>query len=191
LAFAFAAQDTIANLFGSFVVVMDQPFKVGEAVKIGAQTGTVEDIGLRSTRIRLLDRSLVVMPNKMVASEAVINLSKFTSRRVEQTLGLTYDTKPEQMEAILGDLRQLILYEKEVDPASVVVFFTAIGVSSLEILVAYMATSPDNLAHLQLRERLNLAFLRAVTARGLAFAFPTRTVQLEGPVAKALAEKKA
>ena len=191
LAFAFAAQDTIANLFGSFVVVMDQPFKVGEAVKIGAQTGTVEDIGLRSTRIRLLDRSLVVMPNKLVASEPVINLSKFTSRRVEQTLGLTYDTKPEQMEALLGDLRQLVLNEAEIDPASVVVNFTALGASSLEILVVYVATSPDNLAHLNLRERLNLAFMRAVTARGLAFAFPTRTLQLEGPVAKVLAEKKA
>jgi MscS family membrane protein len=191
LAFAFAAQDTIANLFGSMVVVMDQPFKVGEVVKIGAQTGTVEDIGLRSTRIRLVDRSLVVMPNKMVAAEAVVNLSRFTSRRVEQTLGLTYDTRPEQMEAFLDELRQLILDEKEVDPASVIVFFTQLGASSLDILVAYVATSPDNLAHLKLRERLNLAFMRAVAVRGLAFAFPTRTVQLEGPVAKALAEKKA
>jgi MscS family membrane protein len=190
LAFAFAAQDTIANLFGSMVVVMDQPFKVGEVVKIGAQTGTVEDIGLRSTRIRLVDRSLVVMPNKMVAAEAVVNLSRFTSRRVEQTLGLTYDTKPEQLEAFLAELRHLILNEKEVDPASVIVFFTQFGASSLDLLVAYVATSPDNLAHLQLRERLNLAFMRAVAARGLAFAFPTQTVQLEGPVAKALAEKK-
>ena len=69
--------------------------------------------------------------------------------------------------------------------------FTALGASSLEILVVYVATSPDNLAHLNLRERLNLAFMRAVTARGLAFAFPTRTLQLEGPVAKVLAEKKA
>ncbi len=185
LAFAFAAQDTIANLFGSFVVVMDQPFKVGEVVKIGTQAGTVEDIGLRSTRIRLVDRSLVVMPNKMVAAEAVINLSKFTARRVEQTLGLTYATKPEQMEAILVELRQLILAEKEVDPASVVVAFTQLSASSLDILVVYATTSPDFAAHLKLKERLNLAFLRLVAARGLAFAYPTQTVQLEGTVAAA------
>ena len=190
LAFAFAAQDTIANLFGSFVVVMDQPFKVGEVVKIGAQTGTVEDIGLRSTRIRLVDRSLVVMPNKMVAAEPVVNLSRFTQRRVEQTLGLTYNTKPEQMEAILEDLRQLIAKEPEVDPASIVVVFTHFATSSLDVLVAYMVTSPDNLAHLKLKERLNLAILRAVAARGLAFAFPTQTVQLDGAVAKQLAERK-
>jgi MscS family membrane protein len=190
LAFALAAQDTIANMFGSLVVVMDQPFKVGDAVKIGASTGTVEDIGLRSTKIRLLDRSLVVIPNKAVASEAIVNLSRFTQRRIEQTIGLTYATKPEQMEAILGDLRQLIRGEAEVDPASVLVTFTNLSASSLDILVIYTAVSPDAAASLKLKERLNLGIMRAVAARGLAFAFPTQTVQLEGPVAKQLAERK-
>jgi len=190
LAFAFAAQDTIANLFGSLVVVMDQPFKVGETVKIGAQTGTVEDIGLRSTRIRLLDRSLVIIPNKMVAAEAVVNLSKFTQRRVEQTLGLTYDTTPEQMEGVLADLRELLRREPEVDPASVVVAFSNLSASSLDILVVYTTVSADALASIKLKERMNLAVMRAVAARKLAFAFPTQTVQLAGPVAKALAERK-
>jgi MscS family membrane protein len=190
LAFAFAAQDTIANLFGSMVVVMDQPFKVGETVKIGAQTGTVEDIGLRSTRIRLIDRSLVIIPNKMVAAEAVVNLSRFTQRRVEQTLGLTYDTTPEQMEAIVGDLRELLRREPEVDAASVVVAFANFSASSLDILVVYTTVSADALASIRLKERMNLAFMHAVAARKLAFAFPTQTVQLDGPVAKALAERK-
>lgn len=191
LAFAFAAQDTIANLFGSLVVVMDQPFKVGEMVKIGAQTGTVEDIGLRSTRLRLLDRSLVIIPNKMVAAEPVVNLSRFTQRRVEQTLGLTYDTTPEQMEGILEDLRQLLRREPEVDPASVVVAFSNFSTSSLDLLVVYTTVSADVLASIKLKERMNLAFMRAVAARKLAFAFPTQTVQLDGPVAKALVERKA
>ncbi len=190
LAFAFAAQDTIANLFGSMVVVMDQPFKVGETVKIGAQTGTVEDIGLRSTRIRLIDRSLVIIPNKMVAAEAVVNLSRFTQRRVEQTLGLTYGTTPEQMEGVIGDLRELLRREPEVDPASVVVAFANLSASSLDILVVYTTVSADALASIKLKERMNLAFMRAVAARKLAFAFPTQTVQLAGPVAQALAERK-
>jgi MscS family membrane protein len=189
LAFAFAAQDTIANLFGSFVVVMDQPFKVGETVKIGAQTGTVEDIGLRSTRLRLVDRSLVVIPNKLVAAEPVVNLSRFTSRRVEQTLNLTYTTTPAQMEVFVADLREVIHREKQVDPASIVVAFHQMGTSSLEILVVYATLSPDFLAHLQLRERLNLAFLRVVAARGLAFAYPTHTLQLESATARALLPK--
>ncbi|MBS0663864.1 MAG: mechanosensitive ion channel family protein [Verrucomicrobia bacterium] len=178
LAFALAAQDTIANLFGSFVVVMDQPFKVGDVVKIGSSTGTVEDIGLRSTKIRLFDRSLVVLPNKAVAAESIVNLSRFTGRRTEQTLGLTYDTRPEQMEAILADLRQLISGDPEVDPASVVVFFSGFSASSLDIQVIYTTFSPDILASLRLKERLNLAIMRAVNARGLSFAFPTQTVHL-------------
>ena len=184
LAFALAAQDTIANVFGSIVVAIDQPFKIGETVKIGAQTGTVEDIGLRSTKIRLIDRSLVVIPNKTVAAEPVINLSRFTQRRVEQTLGLTYDTTPEKMEAILGDLRQEILREGEVDPASVIVAFTNLSAFSLDILVVYTTVSADALASIRLKERLNLAFMRAVAARGLAFAFPTQTVQLVRPEEK-------
>ncbi len=190
LAFALAAQDTIANLFGSVVVAIDQPFKVGEAVQIGSNIGVVEDIGLRSTKIRTLDKSLVIIPNKTVASEAITNLSRFTQRRVEQTLGLTYDTKPEQMEGILQDLRQLITADEGVEKESVVVCFNNYGASSLGILVVYLTLSPDFVNHLQIRERLNLAFMRAVAARGLSFAFPTQTVHLDGAVARQLAGRQ-
>lgn len=189
LAFALAAQDTIANLFGSFVVVVDQPFKVGDAVKIGSNTGTVEDIGLRSTKIRLLDRSLVVIPNKAVAAEAIVNLSRFTGRRVEQTIGLTYDTRPEQMEGLLTDLRQLIGRDPEVDPASVVVFFANFSASSLDIQVVYTTVGPDALASLRLKERLNLAIMRAVAARGLSFAFPTQTLHVPDQLVERLRPK--
>ncbi len=190
LAFALAAQDTIANLFGSLVVVLDQPFRVGDVVKIGAQVGTVEDIGLRSTKIRLVDRSVAIMPNKMVASEAVVNLSRVTERRVEQNIALPYDTSPAQMEAILAEIRELIRKEAEINQDSVVVAFHNIGVSSLEILVAYMTVGPDFMAQLRLKERLNLAFMRAVTARGLSFALPAQSLHLPGPVLDKLADRK-
>ena len=190
LAFALAAQDTIANLFGSIVVAIDQPFKVGETVKIGASTGTVEDIGLRSTKIRLVDKSLVVIPNKMVSSEAIVNLSRFTSRRVEQVLNLTYDTTPAQMEAAVAEIRQLILAETEVDPASVHVYFRDLSASSLDIWVVYAARDADFAKHMAMRQRLNLAFMRAVAARGLSFAFPTSVMHLDGPIAKQLAGGK-
>ena len=127
LAFALAAQDTIANLFGSLVVAIDQPFKIGETVKIGTHTGTVEDIGLRSTKIRLIDKSLVVMPNKLVSSEAIVNLSRSTQRRVEQVVGLTYDTTPDQLAVIVEDFRGILLADAEVDPTSVMVFSEGVG----------------------------------------------------------------
>ena len=176
LAFALAAQDTIANLFGSLVVVMDQPFRVGDTVKVGGNTGSVEDIGLRSTKIRLLDKSLVVVPNRTVASEAITNLTRFTGRRVEQVLGLTYDTRPEQMESVVEELRQVITSEAEVEPASVLVYFRDFSASSLDIWLVYVAKSPDFAAHMKLRQRLNLAFMRVIAGRGLALAFPTQTV---------------
>jgi MscS family membrane protein len=189
LAFALAAQDTLANLFGSIVVAIDQPFKLGQAVKIGAHTGTVEDIGLRSTKIRLIDKSLVVIPNKTVAAESIVNLSRFTQRRVEQVIGLTYDTTPEQMEAIVEEIRQIILREQEVDPSSVMVYFRDYSASSLDIWIVYASKSADFQPGMQLRQRINLGIMRAVTVRGLAFAFPTQTMHLPGEVAQKLAER--
>ena len=186
LAFALAAQDTIANLFGSIVVAIDQPFKVGETVKIGANQGTVEDIGLRSTKIRLTDKSLVIVPNRTVSNEAIVNLSRFTGRRVEQVFGLTYDAKPDQLEALVAEMRGIINAEAEVSAKDTHVYFRDLNASSLDIWVVYVAKQPDFAAHMALRQRLNLAIMRAVEARGLSFAYPTTVMHLDGPVAKQL-----
>lgn len=180
LAFALAAQDTIANLFGSIVVAIDQPFKAGDAIKIGANEGVVEDIGLRSTRLRTLARNLIIIPNKMVAAEPIINNSRFIRRRFEQVLGLTYSTSPDQMEGLVEEIRQLILADAEVLQSSVMVFFRDLSASSLDIWVVYETTDPDFQKSMRLKQRLNLAFMRAVERRGLAFAFPTQTLWLEG-----------
>lgn len=176
LAFALAAQDTIANVFGSVVVAIDQPFRIGETVKIGAHTGAVEDIGLRSTKIRLADKSLVIIPNRTVANEAIVNLSRFTGRRVEQVFGLTYDATPAQLEEIVAEIRRLIVSEPEVNVPDTQVYFRDFSASSLDLWVAYVTKDADFAKHMALRQRLNLAIMRAVEARGLAFAFPTQTV---------------
>jgi len=178
LAFALAAQDTIANLFGSVVVAIDQPFKVGETVRIGATVGLVEDIGLRSTKLRLPDKSLVIVPNKTVAAEAITNLSRFTARRVEQVIGLTYDTRPEQLSAIVDDIRRLIEAEPEVNVPDTHVWFRDYSASSLDIWIVYVTKHPDFAKHMALRQRINLAIMRAVEARGLSFAFPTQTLHV-------------
>ena len=191
LAFALAAQDTIANLFGSIVVAIDQPFKIGETVKIGAHTGTVEDIGLRSTKIRLVDKSLVVMPNKMVSSEAIVNLSRFTQRRVEQVIGLTYDTTPDQLAAIVEDIRGILSAEAEIDPTSAMVYFRDLSASSLDVWVVYASRDADFKKGAALKQQMNLAIMRAVAARGLSFAYPTSVMHLDGPVAKAIAGGKS
>ncbi len=190
LAFALAAQDTIANVFGSVVVAIDQPFKVGEMVRIGPFMGTVEDIGLRSTKLRAVDRSLIIIPNKTVAAEAVTNLARFTERRVEQVIGLTYDTSAEKMDEIVAEFRRLILAEAEVDPTSVLVFFRDYSASSLDIWLVYVARDADFEKLMHLRQRLNLAIMRAVQARGLSFAFPTQTVEFGRTAANAFGVPK-
>lgn len=189
LAFALAAQDTIANLFGSVVVAIDQPFKIGEAIRVGGHDGTVEDIGLRSTKLRKPDKSLAIIPNKIVAAEAIVNLSRFTQRRVEQTLGVTYDATPEQLETLVNEIRELILAEPEIERPSVIVQFTNLGTSSLDIWIVFQTLNPDFGKHLQLRQRLNLKFMRAVAAKGLSFSYPTQTIQLDGAIARQLVNK--
>ncbi|HWA86583.1 MAG TPA: mechanosensitive ion channel domain-containing protein [Opitutus sp.] len=190
LAFALAAQDTLANVFGSIVVAIDQPFKLGEFVQIGANSGTVEDIGLRSTKLRRADQGLVVVPNKTVAAEAVLNLSRFIGRRADQVISLTYDTRREQMSGIVEDIRQILARESDVDQSSVLVFFRDFSASSLDVWMAYNTKNPDFVKHMTLRQRVNLEVMRAVEARGLAFAFPTQTVEFAGDIAQKIVEKK-
>ena len=186
LAFALAAQDTLANIFGAIVVAVDQPYTVGETVRIGANVGVVEDIGLRSTRIRLLDKSLMVIPNKTVAADTITNLSRFTGRRVEQVLALTYASRPEQLEELVPAIRALLEGRAEVEPKSVQVAFRDFSASSLDIWLAYEARDSDFRLGLQLRQEVNLALLRLVAARGLAFAYPTQTLEVAGPLLERL-----
>jgi MscS family membrane protein len=190
LAFALAAQDTIANLFGSIVVAVDQPFLIGETVTIAAHTGTVEDIGLRSTKLRRVDKSLVVIPNRSVANEPIVNLSRFTARRVEQVFTLTYDARPEDMEAIVNDIRGIIRAEPEVDQTATMVYFRDLNSSSLDIWTVYVVNHPDFDRHMAVRQRVNVAVMRAVAARGLSFAFPTQTMHLPAPVVDKLTDRK-
>ncbi|MDX2186062.1 MAG: mechanosensitive ion channel family protein [Opitutaceae bacterium] len=190
LAFALAAQDTLSNVFGSVVVAIDQPFKVGETVQIGPHIGTVEDIGLRSTKIRTLGKSLLTIPNKTVAAEAVTNLSRFTARRVEQTIGLTYNTKAGQLEEVVDEIRKIIATDDGVDPTSPIVQFSSFGASSLDIFVVYLTRTADFAEHLRVKQRINLAIMRSVEGRGLSFAFPTQTIQLEGPLLERYLEER-
>lgn len=178
LAVALAAQDTLANIFGSIVIAIDQPFRLGEFVQIGGNSGSVEDIGLRSTRLRTAQKNLITIPNKTVAAEAISNLTRFSQRRAEQTFRLNYESTPEQMAALVEDIRGIVLGEEDVDKSSVIVQFTELGASSLDIWLAYNSLGPDFVKFLQLKQRINLRIMRAVRARGMAFAYPTQSIHL-------------
>jgi MscS family membrane protein len=169
---------------------MDRPFRVGEYVSIGSAEGTVEDIGLRSTKLRTAARTEITIPNKMVANEIVTNFSRMPQRRVDQKIGLTYATTPDQMQALLEDVRGILRADPDVHPDFIAVHFAGYGESSLDIQIAYFAANPDWRKHMELRERINLRIMRAVAARGLSFAFPTQTLHVEDAVARKLAGVK-
>ena len=189
LAFALAAQDTLANIFGAIVVAVDQPFKLGETVKIQGNVGMVEDIGLRSTRIRLVDKSLMVIPNKIVAAETITNLSRFVRRRFEQVIGLTYDAPPDDLEAVIEEIRAIITSQPEVDAPGVMVFFRDFSASSLDLWIVYECPDPDFQNAMRCKQRINLEIMRAVEARKMSFAFPTQTVHLEGDAIRRIAAR--
>ena len=191
LAFAMAAQDTIANMFGSFVVVMDQPFFVGEYIRILNFEGTVEEIGLRSTRLRTGQRTQVVIPNKTVATEVINNFTRMPQRRVDATIGVTYDSPPESIQLALADIRALLRADPGVDQTLVVVSLADFSDTSLRVQILYYTADPDWEAHMALRERINLGILRAFAGRGVTLAYPNPVIRLDAAAAQKIANGPA
>ena len=187
LAVALALQDTLANFFGSVFIFLDRPFVVGDWIKDGDTDGVVEEIGFRSTRIRTWPATIVSIPNKTMAEEAIDNWSRMPKRRVMHSVGLTYETSAEQMERAVADIRQIITDDDGVDKEWIVVHFTEFGACSLDILVYYFTKVTTLDAHLAVKERINLAIMRKLEEMGLSIAFPTRTLYLEGDIAERMA----
>lgn len=188
-ALAFAAKDTIANLYGSLALALDRPFKVGDWIMVGDEVdGDVESIGLRSTRVRTWPKTVISIPNSVLANEKIDNWSRMPKRRVKQIVGVTYETTADQMEALLEDIRALLANDEGVHQEFIMVRFTDFGSSSLDILVYYFTVSTKWMEHLSVRERINLEIIRLVARHGLSIAFPTRTLYFEGDIARAMAD---
>jgi MscS family membrane protein len=175
LAFALAAQDTVANVLGSVNIFIDKPFQIGDWVKIGDVEGTVEEVGFRSTRVRTFYNSLVTIPNSKIMDANVDNLGVRPRRRVKLTLGLTYDTPPEKVQAYVEGVRAILTAHPQVQ-ASYEVHFYDLGASALEILVYYHLVVDDWSSELEARAQNLLEFLRLADALGVSFAFPSTSV---------------
>lgn len=180
LAVALAAQDSLSGFFSSIILFMDKPFRVGDLVGIGSTTGVVEEIGLRSTRIRTLDKTLVSIPNKEVVDSTIDNLSERPMRRTEITVGVTYGPTPAEMEALLESLRRLLLDNPMVEGETIMVFFTEFGSYALKIEMKFFVATTDFMEWMRAREEINLSVMRAVKDAGMEFAFPTQTIHMGG-----------
>lgn len=188
-AVALASQDTIRNAFGALMIALDRPFRVGDWIQVGDKVdGTVEAIGLRSTKVRTFPKTVVSIPNGVLANEYINNWSEMPKRRVRQVVGITYEATAEDMEGLVEDIRGLLREDEGVHQEFILVNFTDFGDSSLDVLVYYFTTTTVWLEHMDIRQRINGKIMRAIQARGLSIAFPTRSLYLDGPVAHKLAE---
>ncbi|EFL89340.1 mechanosensitive ion channel family protein [Ahrensia sp. R2A130] len=193
LALALGAQKTVENLVGSITVVADKPVNVGDFCAFGATMGTVEEIGIRSTRLRTLDRTLVTIPNGAFASTEIENYSQRDRFKFETVLGLRYETTTDQMRWLLVELRALLYAHQMVNNHPARVRFTGLGAHSLDVTIfAYIDTS-DVHVFFEVQEDLLLRIMEIVKESGSDFAFPSQTLYMgkDSGLDEKIAEAKA
>jgi MscS family membrane protein len=175
IAVALAAQKTIENLFGGINLFADRPVRVGDFFRYGDQVGTVEEIGLRSTRVRTLDRTVVTIPNAEFSNLRLENFARRDRMRLWTMIGVRYETTPDQLRYLLARLREILLAHPRVtdDPARV--RFFGFGAYSLDLEVFAYVDTPDWSEFLGIREDVYLRFMDAIKESGTGFAFPSST----------------
>jgi MscS family membrane protein len=159
LAVALAARDSLANLFGSMLIMIEKPFRVGHAVRVAGSEGTVEDVGFRSTRVRTSDNSLISIPNNSVVNATVENLSLRTMRRQRFLIQVTYDTPREKLEELIASIKQAIADHPMTNKTNFNVRFNDFGESSLNILVYFYLETTNYSAELEAREEILLRIM--------------------------------
>ncbi|XYH92334.1 mechanosensitive ion channel family protein [Sorangium sp. So ce1128] len=178
VALALAAQKTVENLFGSLSIGIDRPFQVGDFVKVDQLMGTVESIGLRSTRIRTLDRTLVTIPNGKLAD---LQIESYTARdrmRLACVLSLVFETTPEQLRAVVEGCERALREHPKIWPDDVVVRFIGLGPSSLDVEVMAWFQTPDFGEFRTIRQEMLITFLEIIDSAGSRLAYPTRAVHV-------------
>ncbi len=182
LALGLAAQDTVANMFGAVAIFLDKPFRLGDRIKVESVDGTVETIGLRSTRVRNLDGHLVAVPNKTMGNAIITNITRRPIIRTEMNLGLTYDTPVEKVKRATAILDEI--FRSHPKTSDLVISFNKFTDSALNIFVVHVWSGVEAKEHFAALQDLNLQIKQRFEAEGIAFAFPTQTVHLKTDAAK-------
>jgi MscS family membrane protein len=182
LAVALAAKDTLSNVFGSLMIILDRPFHLGDWIKTGDLEGTVEEVGFRSTKIRTFAKTLISVPNSVITNMAVDNFSRMPKRRIKLSVGVTYESTPAQMRAAVGQIREMLKSHPAIDQEFMLVHFTDFGPSSLDILVYCFTRTTVWTEYLEAREDVNLKIMDILEGLGMEIAFPSRSLYLRGEV---------
>jgi MscS family membrane protein len=183
IALAFGAQKTIENLFGSVALAADEPFRVGDFVKIEDFTGNVEHIGMRSTQIRTLDRTLVSLPNGKLADMRIEDFASRDRIRFAATVSLVYGTTEEQVRRVVSGIEAMLRGTPRVWPDTVVAKLAALSPSSLDVEVLCWFQTGDFGEFRDLRQEALFGIMRIVEGSGTSFAYPTQAVHVVRPKA--------
>jgi MscS family membrane protein len=178
LAIALAAQDTLQNLLGSFTIFADKPFIVGDLVHVAGYDAVVEKVGFRSTVVRTLDKTLVIIPNKKMIDSPLENLTLRNLRRVKFSVGVLYGTPADTIKKIADEIKVYIDQHAQTS-ADTLVVFDAFGDSSLNIMILYYIEIVDYTIYMKIKEEINFRVMDIVLSNGADFAFPSRTIYHE------------
>lgn len=178
LALALAAQKTVENLFGAFSIGVDQPFREGDFVRVEDFVGTVESVGLRSTRFRTLERTLITIPNSKIADSRLESFAVRDRLRLFAVIGLVYETTAAQMREVLEGFERVLRAHPLIWPDVVSVRFRELAASSLDVEVSAWFRTADWNEFTRIRQEMLLQFMEVVERAGTSIAFPTQTVHL-------------
>ncbi len=179
LAVSFAAKDIVANLFGSLSIFADRPFQIGDWVVVGGTEGVVEEVGMRSTRIRTFYNSLITVPNSVITVTPVDNYGARRFRRTHITLNLTYSTSPEQLQAFCEGARAILAAHPKTRKDYYEVHFKGFGGSSLDVMMYFFFEVDNWTEELVGRHQVFMEVLRLAKELKVEFAFPTQTLHVE------------
>lgn len=181
-AFAFAAKDVLSNIFGGLAIIMDKPFSIGDYIKTSNVEGIVEDINFRSTRIRALDKGLLIEPNASLANSTIINWTKRDERRVYFKIGVTYGTTKVQLQNCIKKIKDMLIQNENILNDYIIVNFDEFAASSLDICIYCFTNTAGWAKYLQIKEDINFKIMDIIESEKMSMAFPSTSVYFENPL---------
>lgn len=179
LAISLAAQDAVSNLISGFIIVFEKPFVVGEMIQTSTIIGTIEEVTMRSTKIRKLDDSVVTVPNSSITNDAIVNISRMDKRLIECEIGLTYSTDSKMLKQCQNEIAQYLIDDENILESPVRVNFTKFDASSLNLSITCYTTKTDKDDYLKVVNDMNFAIKEIVEKKNLDFAFPSQSIYIE------------
>jgi len=179
LAFALAAKDAAANIIAGIFIILDKPFTIGDWISSDSLEGSIEEISFRTTKIRAIDQSLIIVPNSKLTDEAVINFSRRGKRRLSLNLELNYRTKREKLEICVESIRQMLENHPQVSKEGILVRFDKFNGNSLDILICFFTDTADFDEYFKIKENVNFRIVEILQRAGISMAYKSTSIYVE------------